>query len=97
MFSRELARFQPTENRALVHTQLCCSPFYGVGASFPLGRVMLIFVQLDCRDLPLLTQVTEDLARNGVNESRGLISLPSERCCNLSIHQPGGVELAHSL
>ncbi len=82
----EPARFQPDENRALVNSQLCCSAFHRVGAIFPLSRVALVPVQLDCGDLPLLTQVPDHFARNGVNEPWGLISLRGERCCNLSIH-----------
>ena len=97
VFSGKLARFQPIENCALVHAQLCCSPFYRVGTIFPLRRVALVLVQLHCRDLPLLTQVTDDLARNGVNESRGLIPLALQCCCNLSIHQPCCVEFMHTL
>ena len=90
VFSRQLARFQPIENCALVHAQLCCSPYYRVGTIFPLRRVMLVPVQFDRRDLPLLTQVTDDLARNGVNKSGCLIALTLQRRCNLSIHQPRG-------
>jgi hypothetical protein len=97
MLAFEFACFQPSENRALVHTQLCCSAFDRVGTIFPLSRVVLISVQLHCRDLPLRTQVTDDLAGNRVNEPWGLISLPLQRRSNLSIHQPSGIELAHAL
>src|SRR6266566_46273 len=97
MLSSEPARFQPGENRALVNSQLCCSAFHRVGTIFPLGTVALVPVQFDRRDLPLLTQVPDHFARNGVNESWGLISLRSERCRNLSVHQPCGIELAHAL
>jgi hypothetical protein len=97
VLSGELACFQPGENRALVNSQLCCSAFHRVGAIFPLSRIALVPVQFDRRDLPLLTQVPDHFAGNGVNEPWCLIALRSERCCNLSIHQPCGVELAHAL
>src|SRR6266566_5442629 len=97
MLSSEPARFQPGENRALVNSQFCCSAFHRVGAIFPLSRVALVPVEFDRRDLPLLTQVPDHFARNGVNESWCLISLRGERCCNLSVHQPCCVELAHAL
>ena len=51
----ESARFQPGENRVLAHTQLGCSALHRVGAIFPLSRVVLIFVELDRGDLPLMT------------------------------------------
>src|SRR6266566_3506905 len=97
MLSSEPARFQPGENRALVNSQFCCSAFHRVGAIFPLSRVALVPVEFDRRDLPLLTQVPDHFARNGVNESWCLISLRGERCSNLSVHQPCCVELAHPL
>src|SRR5260221_5230889 len=97
MLSSKPACFQPGENRALVNSQLWCSAFHRVGTIFPLGRVALVPVQFDRRDLPLLTQVPDHFARNGVNEPWCLISLALQRYCNLSIHQPCCVELAHAL
>lgn len=97
MLAIEFARFQPIENRALIHTQFCGGTFYRVRAIFPLGWVLLVVVQFHCRDLPLRAQVTDDLARNGVNKPWGLISLTLQRRGNLGIHQPCCVEFPYAL